>query len=161
MAGFCIVPRREPVIKPVLIRGRLVAFLSRQAQMPFPDMSRAVARLFEDLGKGDLPLEKMRILALVVNPTVDACPDVMAPRQQRSARRRTDGATGVKVREPGSLFRQGIQIRCFYRTTVAPEIGPPQVIGEQHDYIGSVFGEKDTCRKQAEKGKQQFHRDAV
>ena len=67
----------------------------------------------------------------------------------------------IKVREPRALFRQRIKIRCFYRTIVAAEVGPTQVIGEQHNHIGSVFGEEDTCRKHAEKGKQRFHDNAV
>ena len=77
MAGLSVVSRREPIIK-AMIRGcRLFAFLRRHAKMPLTQVHGFVTVVFQYLRHGDFSFQQVRVLVVVVNPTVDACAEVL------------------------------------------------------------------------------------
>ena len=128
VAGFGVVPSREPVIKAMVRRGRFFILVGGQSEVPFPHMGGCVTLLLEHLGQRDLPLQKVRLLVRVADPTVNARADVMATGQQRGARRRAHRATRIEIRESCALGGEAVQCRSLHRTAVAADVLPAEVI---------------------------------
>ena len=81
MAGRSVVPGGEPIVESVLIGCGLVSFCCWEAQVPFSDVSGGVTLCFQDFGQGHFSKQKMGTLAGVVDPAIDARPDVVSAGQ--------------------------------------------------------------------------------
>ena len=82
----------------------------------------------------------MPVLVFVEDSRVDAGADVLASRQQGRARGRADGRPGIEIGEPHAAGREAIDRRRLHRAAIAAEVFVAQIVGEQDDDIGALFG---------------------
>lgn len=75
------VSRGSPVIKAAVCRCRLFARMRRHAKMPLAQAHGFVAVALQHLRQRDFLCQQMRVLVVVVNPTVDAGAQVLSSAQ--------------------------------------------------------------------------------
>ena len=136
--------------------------------MPFTNVGSGVASCFENLRQRDFPLQQMRILTGVVNPTVNARANMMSTGQQDCSRRRTNGATGVEIGKANSPRRQTIDRWSFHWAVITTDVLIAQIVRQQHDDIrlrtttlGKGGNQSDGEQKREREVKELLFHDAI
>jgi hypothetical protein len=112
----------------------------RQSEVPLSKVGGGVAVLLQDLGKGDFTLQEMGLLGIVRNPTVDPGSKVMPAGENGGSRGRTNGRSGIELREAHPLLGEPIEGRSLHGPTVATDVFPTKIVSEQEDDIGHPRG---------------------
>ena len=133
--------RKDHLLEPVFVGmpfdGSPVGPVSRE--VPFADDSRAVAVAAQCLGeRGAGRIEMDRGVRFDV--VGDSVAQRIAARNQSCARRRGDRRRGIGVGESHAAPRQTVECGRFVeRVAVAPQFGPPQIVGEDDDDVGFLL----------------------
>jgi hypothetical protein len=113
------------------------------AEMPFAKMRRGITGFLKQ--RGDVrhiwvqpvvhaPCSILRVRGIVA---VDFVSRRILPGHKGAATRRTNGAVDVKLREEGAFLCQPVEVRRFdLRMTIAAEITPTKVVGEDENEVG-------------------------
>ena len=124
--------------------------------VPFPDQSRVVTRLFQHHRIASLPLLAGQLSFRTEADPVDS---LVASQQQRSPAGATDRLGDVGIGKPGALLQQVIDMRCL--DPRMPHSGKgivTLIIGEDKQNVREFFGDGLLC----ERGKRkQDGKDAV
>ena len=108
--------------------------------MPFPNHTRGVTGRFHDLRERDLRFRQRQCIrrrsTIRCRILRHATAERIAPRYQRSTRRRTKRRRTIEMRQFGALRRHLIQMRRFdFRAAIAGEIAVAKVIRQNDDHI--------------------------
>ena len=109
MVGVGAVDEAEPVFEAVLVRRRGISMVVGHTQMPFAEVSRSIACVPEDFGKGRFALEKMHLVKRFVDDGIDPCANVMAAGKKGCARGGADWGSGVEVGEAYAIGSQFVE----------------------------------------------------
>ena len=116
----------------------LVGAQGRLGDVPFADHARVVTRAAEHFGDGHGVLRQRAAVSgqvVVEGHPADSGLMLVKSREQR----RPGGAAAagvVEVVEAQTLGCQPVEVRGMDFTSVAPDVGEAQVVGQDHDHVG-------------------------
>ena len=113
-----------------------------EAEMPLADRGCLIAPLLAERCEGEpVGLDVERCIDREHAAILDSRPPVIAAGEESVPRRRADGTGCVGLGKPAALAGQPIDVGRFESlASVAAEAAPAQVVGQDHDDVGSRFG---------------------
>ena len=129
----------KPMIKPSIIRLRLLRGIKFSIAVPLPTHTGGITCFFQKLRNGNFGLPHMNI-PTTGDPVVHTCTVGTSAGKQAYTGRRTNRSSGVKIGKPHSIFCHLIKERRFdFGMPITRQVPVPQIIAKNDNNIRFSF----------------------